>query len=177
MTDLTPPPPNGRVAAVQRLFIEHEPGLRAFVNCLIPDFNRAQDVLQETFLTVTAKADDFTPGTSFLAWACTIARYKVFEALREQRFVGLSVAAVAALCACEAAVPVDPRTDLLAQCIRELAPKARQVVTLRYQGSHSPLEVAQIVGWTADAVYVALSRARRFLRDCVARKVSVLREM
>ena len=175
MADTTPTPPN-RVTAAQRLFIEHEPGLRAYINSLVPDFSRAQDVLQETFLTVTSKAGDFVPGSNFLGWACTIARYKVLEALRQQKFIGLSVAAVEALCVCEAAVPENPRTDLLTQCIEDLAPKARQIITLRYKGSHSPSEVAHIVGWTPDAVYVALNRARRFLQDCITRKLAALRE-
>ena len=158
---------------VQRLFVECQPALRAFIGALVPEFSRAQDVLQETFLTVTQKANDFVPETNYLGWACTIARYKVLEARRERKFVGLTEAAIEALCAKTPDLP-SPRSDALAQCIEELAPKAKQAITLRYQGSHSAAEVANIMGWTAEAVYVALSRARRFLEKCIAEKLAAM---
>ena len=37
---------------------------------LLPDLARVDDVFQETFLTVSAKAEAFDPERDFLAWAC-----------------------------------------------------------------------------------------------------------
>src|SRR5262245_55170066 len=70
------------VEEVQRLFLRHAGMLRGFILGLMPDRNRAEDVFQELFLTVTRKADDFESGTNFLAWARSIARLKVLEAFR-----------------------------------------------------------------------------------------------
>src|SRR4051794_30712552 len=72
-----------QVALVQMLFVQHTAALRGFVHALMPDFARADDIVQETFLTVTKKAGDFEPGTNFLGWACSIARFKVMEAGRK----------------------------------------------------------------------------------------------
>jgi RNA polymerase sigma-70 factor, ECF subfamily len=47
----------------------------------------------------------------------------------------------------------------------------KRSVELRYQGDHKPAEIARIIGWTAEAVYVALSRARALLRECIERKM------
>jgi RNA polymerase sigma-70 factor (ECF subfamily) len=121
--------PEDRVAVVQRLFLAHAPALRAYVLALLPDFNRSQDVLQETFLTATRKAADFAPDSNFLAWACAIARYKVLEARRHPTGGPLlSAEALDALCASDAAEPADPRLDLLRQCLDGLAPRALSLI-------------------------------------------------
>src|SRR6185436_3929431 len=68
-----------QVQAVQRLFVAHTSLLKGFILGLLPDYNRAEDVLQEVFLTLTQKADEFTPGTDFTAWARAVARIKVLH--------------------------------------------------------------------------------------------------
>src|SRR5258708_18412805 len=73
-------PSDQQLALVQMLFVQHTAALRGFVHALMPDFARADDIVQETFLTVTKKAADFEPGTNFLGWVCSIARFKVMEA-------------------------------------------------------------------------------------------------
>src|SRR5262245_65378843 len=77
-----PRPPRQAVEEVQRLFLRHSGVLRGFILGLLPDHNRAEDVFQEVFLTVTRKAAEFVPGSNFLAWARSIARLKVLEACR-----------------------------------------------------------------------------------------------
>src|SRR5436190_23654946 len=70
---------------VQRLFLRHSAVLRGFILGLLPDHNRAEDVFQELFLTVTRKAADFRPGSNFIAWARSMARLKVLEQCRLQQ--------------------------------------------------------------------------------------------
>src|SRR5262249_57451566 len=67
------------VEEVQRLFLRHAGVLRGFILGLLPDHNRAEDVFQEVFLTVSRKAAEFRPGSNFPAWARSIARLKVLE--------------------------------------------------------------------------------------------------
>jgi RNA polymerase sigma-70 factor (ECF subfamily) len=165
-----------QTALVQSLFIQHSAALRGFVLALLPDFGRVDDVIQETFLTVTAKAADFRPNSNFLAWASAIAKFKVFEALRAagRQPQSLSQEVLETLCAAEP----DPQPDAsepvlqhLSHCISQLAPQSRRAIELCYRQAHKPAEVARLMGWTAEAVYVALSRARTALRDCVKRKM------
>jgi RNA polymerase sigma-70 factor, ECF subfamily len=164
--------PSDRTVAVQGLFLQYHLVLRSFVYGLVPDFTEAQDVLQETFLTVTAKAHEFTPGSDFVSWACTIARFKILESLRRRKLKILSEAAVQSLCAAATNLQHDPRLEFVGRCVEELAPQARRIVGLRYEGAHNPTEIAGIIGWTVRAVSVALSRARRALRDCINRKLA-----
>lgn len=163
-----------QTALVQMLFVQHTAALRGFVHALMPDFARADDVMQETFLTVTKKAADFEPGSNFLGWACTIARFKVMEAGRKAKnSTTLSPDIIESLCACEPEPEAsDERLRHLAECLKKLAPQSRQAVEMRYQQAHKPAEIARRLGWNAESVYVALSRARALLRECVARKLA-----
>jgi DNA-directed RNA polymerase specialized sigma24 family protein len=50
---------------VQLLFVRNENAIRAFIRALQPSLSDADDVLQETFLTVSRKASSFEIGTNF----------------------------------------------------------------------------------------------------------------
>ena len=157
---------------VQGLFLTHLNLIRGFIRALVRDRHLADDVLQETFLTVSKKAADFEPGTNFPRWACAVARLKVLEAQRREKgnLLFLSEEAIEALAASEDIPDHDFRADLLDGCIDSLPPAMKRSVELRYVGDHKPAEIARIIGWSAEAVYVALSRARSLLRDCIERK-------
>src|SRR5262249_1789568 len=59
--------------------------LWAYVFSLLPDHGGGQDVLQETNLTLWRKANEFQPGTSFLAWACQVGYFHVLSHRRRVR--------------------------------------------------------------------------------------------
>jgi RNA polymerase sigma-70 factor (ECF subfamily) len=172
-------PSPAAVSRVQSLFVRYLPALRGFVTSLVVDYSLVDDVVQETFITVTAKADSFEPGTNFKAWTWTIARHKTLQALhtaRRQR--RLSDAAIESLCAQDESLEWEEAETAqrhLDACVDELAPKARLAVELRYRHAHRVGEVARRMGWTANAVHVALSRARKVLRDCVERRLAAQR--
>ena len=170
------PPTPEQLALVQGLFLQHMPPLRGFVLSLVSDYSLVDDVIQETFITVNAKAADFKPGSNFRAWAWTIARFKVLQALdaRTPSEDQLSPDVVEALCAHEASEEwhSEEQLRLLAVCLEKLAPQARRAIELRYQQAHRPPEIARLMNWTVEAVHVTLSRARLFLRECVTRGMS-----
>ena len=162
-------------AHVQSLFVEHVTGLRYFVMSMVPDPNEANDIVQETFLTVTAKANDYEAGTNFKAWVFTIARFKVLEIYKKQKREAnrLSDAAITIL-ADEAQNEKDESmTDALATCLQSLSPKTAKMVELRYQDGLKPSAIADRIGWTAEAVYVALSRTRTSLRNCINKQLKL----
>lgn len=168
-----PDDPRERVNA---LFVQFSPEVRGFILALQPDPSRADDVFQETFLTVSRKAADFRPGSNFLAWACTVARYKVLEEGRRRPNAPqpLSEEVLDSLCA---AMPEPESEDaelvLLGECLEELHAHVRRAMEMRYEQGHKPAEIARRLGWTAESVYVVLSRARATLRECVSRKLAL----
>ena len=57
------------------LLARHEQPLAACVHALVPNWQEAEEVLQETRVTLWRQFADFQPGSDFQAWARTIARY------------------------------------------------------------------------------------------------------
>ena len=160
---------------VLQLFVRHQARIKGFILALLPDFAMAEDVLQETFLVVQRKADEFEAGTNFLAWAFRIARFQVMKAqVAHQREAGRFSDAV--LESLAESAPVEPWDDrrlaLLPGCLDKLSPQARRIVDLFYRDEHRPQEIAQRLSWTPAAVSVALSRARKSLRECIERQLS-----
>ena len=154
---------------VQRLFVKHQSVIKAYILSLLPSLTDAEDVLQETFITVSAKAASFEPGTNFIGWACTIARFKVLEARRRLNDPrALTDEAIEAL-AEDVPEPIffEDQISAIRSCLERLAPRAKQIVWLRYHGGLSCEDVGREVGWGAAAVRVALAKARTALRTCV----------
>ena len=154
---------------VQLLFVRNENTIRAFVRALQPSLADADDVMQETFLTVSRKASSFEPGTNFVAWACGVARLKVLENLRQRkRATVLSEQAIIALTE-DAPSPrlISETESALESCLEKLAPKVRNLLWRRYSRRQSSAEMADAAGMTSTAVRVALTKARKALRDCI----------
>lgn len=151
---------------VQQLFLRHERAVRAFVYGLTRDIAATDDIVQETFLTVTAKASDYEPGTNFPAWACTIARLKVYESRRATR--RLSDAACDALAAAHEPPPEpDDRLAAVLSCLEKLPARSRELIRLRYFAAEPPAAIARHLGRTPNGVRVALAKARAALRRCI----------
>ncbi|HWL08605.1 MAG TPA: sigma-70 family RNA polymerase sigma factor [Planctomicrobium sp.] len=158
---------------VQQLFVRHHDQLRGMVYALLPDFAKADDVIQEVFLTVTSKAQEFDLNTSFLAWSRAIVRLKILESHRQSKAGSPSFEVLESLVAsCPDDWAGDEQAEALARCLEELAPKAREMMILRYKFEHSPTEIAKLLSRTVNSVNVALSKARIVLRECMDRQLS-----
>jgi RNA polymerase sigma-70 factor, ECF subfamily len=159
--------------AVQTLFVQHQQAVLAYILTLEPDLHDAQEIVQETFVTTTRKAATFTVGTNFLAWACAIARFNTlhFQRTRSRRNARLAEDVVELLAEHDNDdfSVFQSHVTTLRRCLQELAPKARELVNLRYHAGKLPEQIADEVGWTANSVRVALTRARNAMRDCLGR--------
>jgi len=164
-----------RLPSVEKLFLTHSGSIKGFINALLRDRTLVEDVLQETFLTVCAKREAYTAGTNFIAWACTIARYKVLEALRKNARTELNLSS-AVIEALAAEVPTEDQRETtlkhLEACLQKLPQHSRQVIELHYYETCDARQIAGKLSLTLASVYVALSRARTMLRRCVAGKMA-----
>jgi RNA polymerase sigma-70 factor (ECF subfamily) len=171
---MEPDKPISHQMQVQQLFVKHQGALKRYTLSLVPDFADADDVLQQVFLTVSEKADDYELETNFMAWARTIARYKIMNHWRRQKSApeALSEKVLETLVT-EPPEEEPEESDFvrnLEGCLSQLPPTARELVELRYQRELKPGAIADLKNWTPNSVYVALSRARALLRDCLASK-------
>lgn len=155
---------------VQQLFVRYQAHLRSFVLALTGDFGATDDIVQEVFLTITAKASDFRPDASFRHWMLAIARFKVLESRRAaRRFSPRVIESLAA--ALKPDTLGEDRLEPLLDCLAELPPKMRELVRLRYFSQHGPTELAAMLGRSISGVNTTLTKARDLLRECVRRKL------
>jgi RNA polymerase sigma-70 factor (ECF subfamily) len=174
--DPVPMPVSQHHLQVQQLFVRHQAVVLAYVLSLEPNLADAQDIVQEVFLTISRKADTFTVGSNFPAWACTVARYQTlgFQRRRARQACTLDEDVIALL---EDGRTIDgpqfeEEVSVLKGCLLKLAPRARELIWARYHRQRMPEDIADEIGWTANAVRVALSRARTLLRECLNSRIA-----
>jgi RNA polymerase sigma-70 factor (ECF subfamily) len=160
-----------RYESFVQAFARHEPGLRSFVRPLVPAWNDMQEVIQETCVVLWRKYDQFEPGTDFLSWACTVAR---FEALKYRRARArdrhLFGEELIALLADEGVVEAEVRERerrALERCVQKLPHRQRELIERCYSGGASIKEVAVSLGRSATGLYKALDRIRAILMQCI----------
>lgn len=166
-------------ATVSGLLAKHRHEVLAYLYSALPDYHAVEDVFQEVCLVAVQKAPDFQDGTNFAAWARTIAKHKLREQLRRRTgvllddafFDGLDRAFEEA----RAVLDPDPRKEALRRCLAELQDGARQIVSLRYDEGLDPAAIADRMGRSRTAVNSLLQRIREILRDCVERRIGVVR--
>jgi RNA polymerase sigma-70 factor, ECF subfamily len=150
-----------------------QPSLWAYVFSLMPDPAVAQDILQQTNLTLWRKAGDFQPGTSFLAWASQVAYFHVLSTRRGMRRDRLvfndEVLAYLAERQSERASERGPndRLTALRGCLEKLPPASRRLLESRYAPGASIKGLAEADGRNIAALSQILYRLREKLLNCV----------
>ena len=152
----------------------------------------AAEVVQETFLALWDRAEQFDPSRGTLAaWLTTIARNRAIDRLRaaarhepaasfssfardyaDDRSVAEWLTASGELIATAGPEPVpeaaliDKETRAsIADALGSLDPVERRVIVLAYDGGLTQSEIAASLGWPIGTVKTRTRRALRHLRD------------
>ena len=161
------------VDAFVRLLGQNQRRIFLYVMSLVPNWNDAEEIIQETNLVLWREFGRFEMGTNFTAWACKVALHQVLawrKRVKRNRleFSPAFLEAVAEE-ASAAADELEERSQCLARCIERLPAERRQMLQLRYSDGLAIEAIARQLARTEEAVYRALSRIRRALHDCVTR--------
>lgn len=157
-----------------RLLSKHSSALYGYILALTANLHDAEDVFQETNVVLLRKWREFEFGTDFLAWACTIARYKTLSHhSRYRRERGPDAELLEALSekALEAARTADQRRDALLECMEKLSSVESRLVQSRYYLKCSVKEIAESMGVTPARIYRSLTSMHRSLHECVRRSL------
>lgn len=155
-----------------RAFLERRGDLIAYIRA-IGGAGIAEDAFQETFLVVDRRLGDFRPDGDFHAWVRGIARNTVRSlARRSGRLRSLPDDSLCDLI--DRAAGEDPAphagVEALRACLSRLGPEQRRLLALRYGEERPIADIAGLLGRSAGAIQVALSRLRSLLADCMARR-------
>lgn len=158
------------------LMAEHQPRLAGYIQSLTGDEHAAKDILQETNVTLLKKSRDYQPGTNFTAWSFRIAYFEVLTWRRKRgrdrlHFDDELVDSLAGAVE-EAATDYDKRLSVLQECLAKLPERQREIVERRYLKSESVQEIAEDLGFKANAASQLLYRARTNLMKCINRAIS-----
>ena len=168
-------------AALRMLYERTSPRLFGLAMRVLRQRDTAEDVLQESFLTVWRVAVDYRASLSPpLAWLGLIVRSRALDALRKRARARADVtqeyddALEQGSEDANATSPMDAagasqQARALHQCLSRLEPRQREVVSLAYLRDLSHSELAQQLALPLGTVKTWIRRGLEQLRACMAR--------
>lgn len=161
------------------LFLAAQSDLRAFIGATVRDRALREDVFQEVAMVLWRTFDRFDASRSFGAWARGVAARKIMEDCRVR-------ARLPDYCTLETLEMLSEsfevqetqsgwpeREQALAYCLELLPERSAKVMAARYGRGERAEAIAEGAGLTLVAVYQALSRVRKQLRECVQRRLGL----
>ena len=155
---------NGDRHAYGCLFERHERSVQAVALAVLGDYQVAQDVVQETFVTAYRKLGGLRKGSSFGPWVRKIAHREAIHLSRRirQRKDVNQVAMQANFVSNDGRID-EPNRELL-DAVMRLPKHEREVITLRYFDNHSMKTISEITSRPVGTVTMQISRAHARLR-------------
>ncbi len=129
--------------------------------------SEAEDCFQETFISALRAYPRLRPGSNLRAWVLTIAHRKAVDCHRGRARRAFPVAEVEALDT-RAAGGVERGDAELWGAVRELPPRQRSAVLLRFLADLAHREIAATIGCSEDAARRSLHEGLQKLRAQVA---------
>lgn len=167
-------------AAQQRflsLFLRSEREIFRYVAALVPNVTEAEDIVQETAMSLWEKFDAYDPNQPFTPWACRFALNKARQWMeRRQRWQGLldhGLAEELAQRRQELQPEFEQRLRHLESCLGKLREGQRSLLKGYYYERANIETLAQRSGHSAAATYKVLQRTRQALQLCVEGQVKM----
>jgi RNA polymerase sigma-70 factor (ECF subfamily) len=154
--------------------LEERARLLAYIWAIVRDAHAAEDVFQEVSLLAVRKRSEIVDSAAFPAWLRKSARLCALRAMRNtgkapRLFSNDVLDSLDRTWENLTAASARDMAESLHKCIGRLAPRARQMVALRYQNKMSGDQLAARLKIKTQSVYVAMGRIHKVLRDCMKR--------
>jgi RNA polymerase sigma-70 factor (ECF subfamily) len=138
------------------------------------------EVTQRAFIAAFTNLHRYEEGTDLKAWLFAVARFQLRTELATRRRSRQRLAPDGhemLLLLAERAIQEPPelavrRLGWLAECLRGLAPRARDLVRWRYEARLPLVTMAKQTGRSLGAIKKHLWKARRALHLCIDRKMA-----
>jgi RNA polymerase sigma factor (sigma-70 family) len=167
-------------SALHALYTQCAPRLYGLALRVVSHRDWAEDVLQETFLTIWRSAPDFRAALSPpMAWLCLIVRSRGLDMLRRRAADRSQLSdslddGLADTLEGQAIDPLDAAhasqaAQALHRCISQLEVKQREVVALAYVRDLSHQELAEQLSLPLGTVKTWIRRGLQQLRTCMSR--------
>ena len=163
---------------ILRLTLRERIRLVAYISTIVRDRHLAEDLFQELSVEALGKAESINDEEHLQKWLRTGARFRAIDALRKKSRSPISfspelISQLDEAWAKASAPPPSDSVEMLRKCLDEISPRARRLVDLHYREGLTGKELAEKMQQTTNAVYVALSRVHKALRECVKFRMSI----
>jgi RNA polymerase sigma factor (sigma-70 family) len=159
---------DGSRPTFETLYRESRDAVYAYVAGLLGDRAAAEDVTALTFERAYRKRGSYRPDRgSPRAWLFGIARNAALDELRRRRRVAPLVGEPPDVTVADPSLDAEAgvRRSALAAGLRELAPREREIVALKFWGGLGNAEIARVLGVSESNAGTLLHRAVTKLRE------------
>ena len=150
----------GDVTALDLLYKSLKKPVFLLALSILRDYQAAEDVMQDTFLKVSEKAETYVRGTNPKAWVLTIARNLALNSLKKHSHETLTLEELSETAVGEG----PPDSSDFTRTMQQLDEPDRSIVTLRVVCGLRHAEIAKVVGLSAGDTRVRYSRALKKLK-------------
>jgi RNA polymerase sigma-70 factor (ECF subfamily) len=150
--------------AFAELIDRYQRPLRYFITRLVGSPDRAEEVCQETWLTVVSKVHTLRDAGTFTTWLYRIARNRVYQELRRKKQVVELDEDFPAPDSTEAEIDFGDDVAKLHRCLDRLTPVHKEVLLLKFLEEMSYEQMADVLGCNIGTVRSRIFHAKLALR-------------
>lgn len=165
-----------KMSKMTLLWGQAQPTVTAYIRALLRDHHDSEDVTQATVQYIVEHFDDFDPSTSFTAWAIGVARYRIFECIRQRQRHARVLSDEVIQMLPDAFVAIEdkiiPQQDALEHCMKKLNDRSKRVLYRKYYEGARHEEIAKLLEIAPNSVTVLLRRIREALAKCIESRMA-----
>lgn len=159
---------NGDADAFRRLVEQHQEHVSKLIWRFTRDKNSHQELVQESFVEAYLSLHSYKAQAPFEHWLSRIATrvgYRYWKQMQRHPHMSLQDNDWQEIAEKQPdAIGAEEAAQLVHQCLSELPPRDRLVLTLRYLEQCDVEETAQRTGWSLSLVKVQTYRAKQKLK-------------
>jgi RNA polymerase sigma-70 factor, ECF subfamily len=159
-----------------RLLTKHQRRVYAYILGIVPNWNDADEILQETNIRLWSEFDRFELGTNFEAWAVRVAHFQILSwrkrVSRNRLFFDHSLVELIAQEFEAQSAMADERREALRECVASLEPRQSELLARCYAEGAKIKDVAEHLDRSAASIHKALQRVRLSLHKCIRRRLA-----
>ncbi len=148
----------------------------SYILMRVPCLSDAEDIMQDATSTMWEKFHEFEPGTDFIAWSLTIARFKILNFRRKRAkfhpWLNDDVIQKIDSNSSKLISQQDYRLDALKLCLGKLSDMSSQIIQMRYAKELSVQIIADHFNKSVPFIYKSISKVHQMLLGCVRNRLA-----
>lgn len=166
---------NKKTEVFLSLLMTNQRKINSYILSVVPNFNDADDIMQETITVMWRKFDQFQIGSDFAGWGVKIAYFCVLNHRRQKSkdaaMLNDNIFQQISDIARRRQTMTDERIKHLRKCIEKLKAEDQVFLKARYEQNTSAKNLSLQLDRSIQYVYKHLSRIHHLLNLCVKRAI------